>query len=453
MRKYYLSGMQRESLALINLGTFLEYFDFKVYVHIAVILNVLFFPTTDPYTQSLLAAFSFSMAYVLRPVGSFFFGILGDMWGRKVNIIVTTLLMSITCFFMACMPTYAQIGWYASIAVLVCRIVQGIASGVEVVGAVVYTTESVKAPRCYFYTALIGVAAESGSLFALAACTLMLTIRPEDGWRYIFFLGSAIAVVGSIARVRLKESPEFINATKQRKIVNVKSLKLWETFKQTKRNTIAYFLLQMRGPFLFYMTYIGLNEFIARRYGYTPTDIIKHNLFLSLASFGTYIIFVCLTRYVFPFRLLKMIGWTLFGFSILLTGMLNESSGLVYISLAQGIMGCLNVTGISDAIFTRGFPVIGRYTIMGTAYSFARSITALTTSYACVVIASTFGLTGVFVLMIIIMGIHLTGLYLFEPCEEDREIEKNWSKEMKDTTHSSEKSNHITKKDDSVYVD
>jgi hypothetical protein len=69
------------------------------------------------------------------------------------------------------------------------------------------------------------------------------------------------------------------------------------------------------------------------------------------------------------------------------------------------------------------------------------------------VIASTFGLTGVFVLMIIIMGIHLIGLYLFEPCKEDREIEQNWSKKMKDTTHSSGKSNHISKKATSVYVD
>lgn len=431
MRKYYLNETQRESLALINLGTFLEYFDFKVYIHIAIILNTLFFPTTDSYTQSLLGAFSFSMAYVLRPIGSFLFGILGDMWGRKVNIIVTTLMMSITCFFMACMPTYAQIGWYASLAVLLCRIVQGISSGVEVVGAVVYTTEIIKAPRCYFYTALIGVAAESGSLFALAACTVMLSIRPEDGWRYIFFLGSAIAVAGSIARVRLKESPEFINAVKQRKIDSIKKLKLWETFKQTKRNTTAYFLLQMRGPFLFYMSYIGLNEFIMRNYGFTPTEIIKHNLYLSLVSFFTYIFFVFLTRYIYPFRLSKIIGWVLFSVSIILACTLKETSSLLYISLAQGVMACLNVTGISDAIFTRGFPIIGRYTIMGTAYSFARSITALITSYACILIALAFSLTGVFILMILIMGIHLAGLYLFKPCQEDQKIEQNWSEQRK----------------------
>ena len=69
---------QKKNLALIQIGAFLEYFDLYLYVHMAVILNDIFFPKTDPYTASLIAAFTFSATYFLRQLGALFFGYLFD---------------------------------------------------------------------------------------------------------------------------------------------------------------------------------------------------------------------------------------------------------------------------------------------------------------------------------------------------------------------------------------
>lgn len=162
-----LSGLkrdQKETIFLLNLGTFLEYFDFKTYIHIAVILNSVFFPVYDSYTSALLAAFSFSMAYLLRPVGSLIFGLLGDLWGRKGNILITTMSMSVASFFLGVMPTYAQTGIKASIGVIVCRVIQGICSAVEVTGASIYLTETIKGPRSYFFTALVWLSVGMGGI-------------------------------------------------------------------------------------------------------------------------------------------------------------------------------------------------------------------------------------------------------------------------------------------------
>ncbi len=426
---FSISKGQRESLGLINIGTFLEYFDFKVYIHVTVILNVLFFPKTDPYTQSLLMALSFSMAYLLRPLGSLLFGFLGDIWGRKTNIIITTLMMSIASFVLGCMPTYDQVGWIAPLAVIICRAVQGISSGVEIIGAIVYTAELVKAPRNYFFSALIGVAAEFGTLFSLLLCTALLTLRPEDGWRYVFFIGSGIAVIGSIARTRLKESPEFLKAIqKAKKNGGAKSF-IFRAFTEYKSNTLNYFLLELRGPFLFFLAYISLSELLARNYGYTPTQIIRHNLFISLASFSSYICFVFIARYIHPLRLLKRIGFVLLAISIVMPFVINDNSSIKVIFLMQALIASLNITGIADAIFTRGFPVIGRYTVMGVSYSLARAFAACGTSYGCVVIASKYGFLGVSVMMALIMTLHLIGVYRFVPCKEDRLIEESWRRE------------------------
>ena len=69
-----------------------------------------FFPKTDPFTASLLAAFGFCSTYLLRPFGALIFGYIGDNIGRKATVIITTILMVFSCFVMAILPTYAQIG-------------------------------------------------------------------------------------------------------------------------------------------------------------------------------------------------------------------------------------------------------------------------------------------------------------------------------------------------------
>lgn len=109
-----LNSAQREAVGLLSIGTFLEYFDLMLYVHMAVLLNVLFFPETDPFTASLISAFSFCSTYVLRPFGALLFGYIGDYIGRKPVVIITTLLMAVSCTIIASLPTYAQIGIAAS---------------------------------------------------------------------------------------------------------------------------------------------------------------------------------------------------------------------------------------------------------------------------------------------------------------------------------------------------
>ena len=81
-----------------------------LYVHMAVLLDEIFFQKTDPYTASIVAAFTFSSTYILRPFGALIFGYIGDHIGRKATIIITTMMMSISCVIMANLPTYSQIG-------------------------------------------------------------------------------------------------------------------------------------------------------------------------------------------------------------------------------------------------------------------------------------------------------------------------------------------------------
>ena len=84
------------------------------------------FPQTDPHTASLIAAFAFCSTFVLRPFGALIFGYIGDHIGRRTTVIITTMMMAVSCLIMANLPTYDQIGITAAWIVTLCRLLQGL---------------------------------------------------------------------------------------------------------------------------------------------------------------------------------------------------------------------------------------------------------------------------------------------------------------------------------------
>jgi MFS family permease len=208
-----LNREQKEALGLLQVGTFLEYFDLMLYIHMAVLLNEMFFPKTDPQTAALLTAFAFCSTYVMRPIGAIIFGWLGDNVGRKSTIIVTTVMMSLSCILMANLPTYAQIGISAAWVVTICRIIQGMSSMGEIIGAQIYMTESVSRPASYTAVGLLSLAANVGAAAALGISTLVTSYF--FNWRIAFWIGAAIALVGALARTRLRETPDFLALIKE----------------------------------------------------------------------------------------------------------------------------------------------------------------------------------------------------------------------------------------------
>ena len=210
-----LTREQREAAAILQTGTFLEYFDLMLYVHMGVILNELFFPKTDPHIASLISATTFCLTFVFRPLGALFFGYIGDTAGRKITVIITTIMMSLCCATMAMLPTYAQVGITASWLVIICRIVQGLSSMGEIVGAQIYLTELIKIPARYPVVTFIGCADCLGGMAALALATGVLALGID--WRAAFWVGALIAVIVTVARTALRETPDFVNAKLQLK--------------------------------------------------------------------------------------------------------------------------------------------------------------------------------------------------------------------------------------------
>lgn len=208
------SSVRRVIVASL-IGTSLEWYDFFIYgTAAALVFNKLFFPTFDPLIGTLLSFATFAVGFIARPLGGIVFGHYGDKIGRKNVLVVTLLLMGIATFLVGLLPTYASIGIWAPIGLVVLRFLQGIGLGGEWGGAVLMTLESGDPKRRGLNASWPQVGVPIGLLLSNGVLSLMGGIVSEDafetwGWRVPFLLSGLLVVVGLWIRRSLAESPLF----------------------------------------------------------------------------------------------------------------------------------------------------------------------------------------------------------------------------------------------------
>lgn len=426
---------QKEAIFLLQIGTFLEYFDLMIYVHMAVLLNELFFPKTDPHTAALLTAFAFCSTFVMRPFGALLFGYIGDNVGRKTTVIFTTILMATSCVVMANLPTYAQIGIGAAWAVTLCRIVQGMSSLGEIVGAGIYLTEIIKPPMQYVAVGLTSFSSALGAVAALTVCSAVTLYGIN--WRAAFWFGAVIAVVGTLARTRLRETPEFVDLKGRMKkaIEEAKESGLGKAVdllqksnrihsKQDKidpKSFFYYFLLECAYPVCFYFSYIHCGNFL-KKLGYTSEQVIQQNYVVSIFQAVVFLLFILSGYKIHPLKILKFRIPIFFMLSLVYPLILTRFATPLTILLVQASAISFALTNIpAQSIFFINFPVFKRFTTASFVYALSRALTYVITSFTLVYVVEFFGQWGLLLIMMPTTIGYALGVRHFEKLEKLRQ--------------------------------
>lgn len=195
-------------------GTLIEWYDFYIFGSLATILSASFFPKENPTADLLYTLAVFATGFIVRPFGALFFGRIGDLVGRKYAFMTTLLLMGGSTFAIGLLPGYETIGIAAPLALLVLRLLQGLALGGEYGGAATYVAEHSPTRSRGFYTSFIQTTATLG-LFVSLGVILATRLGLGDeafsawGWRIPFLLSIVLVVFSYYVRVRLQESPVF----------------------------------------------------------------------------------------------------------------------------------------------------------------------------------------------------------------------------------------------------
>lgn len=202
------------------LGWSLDGYDIVLMLLVIPSISQLFFPSKDPVFSILATFASYTVTLIMRPLGSVIFGIYGDKFGRKKSMIITILGFSVATFAVGLLPTYAVVGVFAPILLIMVRLIQGIFAGGEWGSGAVLTIESIPKSKRGLLSGFLQSGFSFGFLLAAISFQIITLAFPGDmfgeiGWRILFFTGIIPGFVALFVRISMDESPLWIKKNKE----------------------------------------------------------------------------------------------------------------------------------------------------------------------------------------------------------------------------------------------
>ena len=195
-------------------GNVLEWYDFALFGVLAPVIASHFFPSADPLAGLISSYTVFAIGFLARPLGGAIFGQIGDRFGRRQALVLSVVLMAVPTSLMGLLPTYQQVGILAPILLVLLRIVQGISTGGEFAGSIIFLVEQAPERRGGLYGSIANFGSMIGGLLGAGCGRLLSEILTPDamqdwGWRVLFFSGILVGLFGLWARAGVPDTPIF----------------------------------------------------------------------------------------------------------------------------------------------------------------------------------------------------------------------------------------------------
>jgi MFS family permease len=204
----------RRVIVAASVGNVIEWYDFYIFGSLAAVLSVKFFEQSHPVAALLSTIALFTAGFLIRPLGAFLFGWMGDRVGRKYTFLVTLSGMGLGTGAIGLIPTYASIGLTAAFLLFSLRMIQGLCLGGEYGGAITYVAEHVPDESRGYYTGWLQTSPTLGIVVSLAVIIATRTyfgnqVFDEWAWRVPFLVSFLLVAIAIYIRLQLQETPIF----------------------------------------------------------------------------------------------------------------------------------------------------------------------------------------------------------------------------------------------------
>ncbi|MYW66070.1 glycine betaine/L-proline transporter ProP [Streptomyces sp. SID8379] len=396
----------KRAVKAASLGNAMEWFDFGIYSYLAVTIGHVFFPSGNDTIQLISSFATFAVSFLVRPIGGMVFGPMGDKIGRKKVLAMTMIMMAIGTFAIGLIPSYATIGFWAPVLLILFRLVQGFSTGGEYGGASTFIAEYAPDKRRGYFGSFLEFGTLAGYVGAAGLVTILTSMLGSDGmeswgWRVPFLVAGPIGLVGLYLRLRLDETPAF------QKLADESSHKASDaasSVETTAKGDLAKIFRDYWPTLVLCICLVGaynitdymllsyMPTYLSDEMGYSET----HGLLILIA---TMIVLMCIINQVgklsdrFGRKPLLMTG--MLGFFILSVPsfLLVKNGALWAVSLGMLLLGLSLVCllGTMSAALPALFPTNVRYGSLSVGYNLSASIFGGTTP---LVITALIGLTG-----------------------------------------------------------
>src|SRR5882757_827226 len=280
-----MDPVMRRSIWIAAFGTVVEWYDFSLYLYLTPVMGRVFFHSEHSPIRTYLV---FAIAYLMRPVGAMFFGHFGDRMGRRISLVISAGVMAAAMAITALLPSYAQIGPYAGVLLLLLRALMGFSVGGEYTGILVYLLE-VTGPRRRGYVASWAPAtSQIGALLAVGLATLF-TGQLSDGaldawgWRVLYGVGALLATGMLLARRSLHETPTFDRLRAEGRISRAP---MRDVLREQPRGVLAAFIMSALGSVSYYVAIGYVPTFLSDVVGSSPLSALALSTIVSAIVFA-----------------------------------------------------------------------------------------------------------------------------------------------------------------------
>jgi MFS family permease len=278
------TGLKRVVVASMA-GTVVEWYEFFLYGTAAtLVFSKVFFSESTSELDAILAAFlTYAVGFAARPLGGVVFGHFGDKHGRKKLLQFSLLLVGAVTFLMGCLPTFAQIGYWAPALLVVLRFLQGFAVGGEWGGAVLLVAEHSPNRSRAFWSSWPQAAVPVGNMLATVVL-LVLTATLSDaaflswGWRVAFWLSAVVVLIGYYIRTKVSDAPIFLAAQEEIERVKAVSYGVVEVLKRYPRGVFTAMGLRFAENIMYYLVVTFSITYLKVQVGANTSDILWYLL-------------------------------------------------------------------------------------------------------------------------------------------------------------------------------
>jgi MFS family permease len=372
------------------IGNILEHYDNALFGLLAPFIASYFFEKSDPLTALILTYGMLPLGILFRPIGSLFFGWIGDKQGRRQALCLSLLGMAAATVCMGCLPTYEQAGIWAPILLALCRIMQNFCASGENIGGAIFLLEHTENSQKNMLSSLFNATTIAGALLASALVTICsMHFSDTAFWRWLFWSGGITALVALPIRFKLTESEEFISARRDTRI------KLRDALSTNWKPLIAVICVAGFSYTTYSLPFTLMNGFVPLVTSVTQTQVVQVTTYLLILDMCTLPLFGYLASRVAKEKIMLFTAIFTFCSSFPLFYLLHIDSLAIVIFIRTLIVLCgVAFTATYYSWIQELVPAQYRYTILSSGHAIGSQLIGAPTSVISLWLFQKTGFTG-----------------------------------------------------------
>lgn len=390
----------KKAISAAAVGNAVEWFDFGVYGFVAFALGKVFFPDASPAVQTIAALGTFSVPFLMRPLGGLFFGVLGDRFGRQKVLSLTIIVMTLSTIGIGLIPGYATIGIWAPVLLLLCKLAQGFSVGGEYIGASIFVAEYSPDRKRGFYGSWLDFGSIAGFLAGAGFVVLLQSLLGGQafldwGWRIPFFLAAPLGLVGLYLRHSVEETPAFVQERARLERLGIDpdqappSIPFREIFTQYRASLLACIGMVLVTNVTYYMLLTYMPTYLSSSLGYSESHGVMIIIFVMIGMLAVQPLIGMASDKVGrkPFLYAGSLGLMLFAIPAYYMIRSDDTSlifsGLLILAL---LLSCL--IGTMASTLPALFPTRIRYSALACSFNVSVIVAGLTPTVVAWLVAS-----------------------------------------------------------------